>query len=76
MVIIRGLDENGRMIEPLNIKNRSEMYLRCMRNNERINDSIDYRLLEIGVFGSYESIGSSTSDSDSLWNLDLQGICF
>ena len=52
------------------------MYLRCMRNNERTNGSIDYRLLEVGVFGSYESTGSSTSDSDSLWNLDLQVICF
>lgn len=33
-----------------------------MRNVERANDSIGYRLLEVGVFRSYESINSSARD--------------
>lgn len=42
------------------------MYLCCMKNVEQADGSIKYRLLEIGVLGSYESTSSYTSDIESI----------
>lgn len=50
-----------------------EMYLRCTRNVEREDDSIDYRLLEVCVFGSYESTSSFLNDNDSLSSYSFSG---
>lgn len=51
------------------------MYLCYLRNIERANGSIDYMLLQIGLFGTYEStlssdnhsMNDSDSDSDSIF---------
>lgn len=71
MEIIIDLDESGIMIEPSNIRELSEMYLGCMRNVECTDDSINYTLLDLGVFYSYESTSSSMSDSNSLFTYPL-----
>lgn len=54
------------MIESSNIKEWSKIYLHCMRNVEWEDGLTNYRLLEIGVFGIYESTSSSASDNHSL----------
>lgn len=56
MEFIRDLDENGKVIEPPNIRECSKMYLHCMRNVKRVDGSIEFILLEKGAFGSYESM--------------------
>lgn len=71
MVIIRDLDESGRVVESLNIKNWFEMYLHYTRNDKRTNVSIDYSLLKVGVFGSYDNTGSSRSDNEYLFSCSL-----
>lgn len=50
MEIIIDLDKSGIMIEPSSIRELSEMYLGRMRNVECADDSINYTLLDLGVF--------------------------
>lgn len=49
------------------------MYLHCVRNVELVDGSIDYRLLDVGVFGIYESISSYVSDCDYFLSYSLLG---
>lgn len=51
MVINWDLDESDMVIEPLNSKEWEKVYMYFMKNTQRVNGSIDYRILEIGVFG-------------------------
>lgn len=43
----------------------------CMRNVEQTDGSIDYRLLEIGMSGSYESTSSYASDTDYFYSFSF-----
>lgn len=38
-----------------------------MKNTKRFDGTIEYRILEIGIFGSYESAYDSSRDIDSLF---------
>lgn len=51
MVINWDLDESDMVIEPLNSREWEKVYMHFMKNAQRVNGSIDYRILEIGVFG-------------------------
>lgn len=52
MATIRVLDERGKVIEHSNNREWSKMYLCFMKNVEQVDDLIDYKHLEIVVFGS------------------------
>lgn len=53
MAIIRDLYKNYMVIEPWNIREWSKMYLHYARNVEWGDDSINHRLLDLGVFQIY-----------------------
>ena len=64
MTIIRDLDESDNIVQPLTSRGHKEMWRDCMKSNRWPNMTIDYKLLEIGIFGSYESSFDSSSDRD------------
>ena len=67
----------GNVIEPSNDNKIMKFYEYFMNNSRWVNGTIDYMLLEVRMFWSYESTFDSNSDNDSLssyffsWNFTL-----
>lgn len=74
MAIIRELDENGNIIEPCNIIELVNKYEYYMKNTKRVDRTINYKHLKIGMFESYQRICNSNCDIDSLFPVLFQEI--
>lgn len=64
MTIIRDLDESGNVTEPSTGKNLMNMWEYCMQNSRCGDGTLDYKLFETRMFGSYKSTSDSHSYSD------------
>lgn len=53
----------------LNLLEVTKIYEYCLNNSRQVDGTIDYMLLKIGMFGSYEITSNYSSDSDSLFIL-------
>lgn len=66
MPIIMDLGESEKVVESFNGSDWTNLYLYCMKNVERVDETVNYKLLEIGMFGSYESIYDYSGNNDYL----------
>lgn len=73
MVIIRDLNENGNLIEPSTRDGHIILWNYYYRNTERIDGTIDCKLVELGMVDSckssisFNSDRSGCSDNDSFF---------
>lgn len=74
LVIIRELNDNGNMIEISNSRELKKLYENCMKNARQVDMTIDYKILKIGMLGSYENTSDSSSDSDHIFPVLSQEI--
>lgn len=65
------LGKSGKDIKPYNDREWTHLYLHCMKNIEWADGAVKYRILEIGMFSSYDNTYDSRSDSDSLSSCSL-----
>lgn len=65
MEIIRKLDDNGDLIKPLNHDERIIVWNHCYKHVRRPDGMTYYKLVELGMLGSYESTTCSDSDISS-----------
>lgn len=63
MVVIRGLDENGNLVEPSTLVKRITLWNYCYRNTRCPDGTVDCKLVELGMFGGCESSLNSKSDN-------------
>lgn len=67
ITIIRDLDESGKVVKPSSGREWTNLYLYYMKNAKKDDGSVNYRLLEMGMFGSYKNTFDSNRNNDSLF---------
>lgn len=65
MVFIRKCDSSMRNIEPKYGVERCELWTRCLRSSKRDTRKVDWKFIEMKLFGSYESSSSGSLGSGS-----------
>lgn len=69
MVIIRDLNENDNMVYPSIREEYIEIWKHCVMDVKWPNKTMGYNLVELGMFGSYNSSSDSNSDSGPLFHV-------
>lgn len=66
MTIIRDLDENENVIEPTNDVESINMLRHYVGNLRQPDETFDYKLVKLGIFGSYSSSFDSFFGTNSI----------
>lgn len=72
ITIIRGSNESDNVDQSLTSRDHIEIWKDCMKSDRKPNMTINYKLLEIGIFGSYETSSDSSSDRDPYFLYSFQ----
>lgn len=66
MAIIRELNKNNNVIKPNTCEGVLETRTHYVEDIRRLDEMVDYNLVELGIFGSYDSYVDSCGNNDSM----------
>lgn len=70
MEIIRDLDESDNLVEPPTRDKPITLWNHCYKNANHPDGTNDYKIMELGMFGSCESLNNSNCDNTSYSDIE------